>query len=83
MTGDILATMAAELDECAELLRPHYPKASKKQLRAIATSMRAERYQTGQWPSDEEIKSRAEKERLEAQAEAKRLAAAKAEAAAS
>jgi hypothetical protein len=55
MKNDVLATMAAEIDECVGLLRPHYPEALENQLRAIAMDMRAERYQVGHWPSDEEI----------------------------
>jgi hypothetical protein len=54
---DVLETMNAEIDECVELLRPHYPAATDEELHNRAEAMRAMRYQCGQWPSAKEIAS--------------------------
>jgi hypothetical protein len=50
-----LETMAAEIDECVELLRPHYPDADEEALRNHARCLRSERYERGHWPSAKEI----------------------------
>ena len=47
---DSLTTMHAELDEGVELLRPHYPEATDRELRARAESLRPRRYADGRWP---------------------------------
>lgn len=52
---DTRQSMLEEIDEAAALLRPHYPGASHKELRARAETMRAARYERGSWPSAEEI----------------------------
>jgi hypothetical protein len=52
-----LETLRAELEECVELLRPHYPNETDERLHDRAISMRAERYATGRWPTDEEIEA--------------------------
>jgi hypothetical protein len=73
--------MNSELDECVALLRPHYPDEDDKQLRSHAMYWRPQRYETGRWPSHQEIelyKARraAEKALAEKRAAAEKLAAA-------
>jgi hypothetical protein len=74
MTG--LEIMAAEINECVDLLRPHYPNATDEELHNRAETMRAERYKKGRWPSGEEIeKTKAKEEKAAAEAIAVNLAA--------
>jgi hypothetical protein len=63
----VLDTMAAEIAEGVELLRPHYPhdetvcsnSEHDETLHRRALSMLDERYRKGHWPSAEEIEARA------------------------
>jgi hypothetical protein len=56
---DSLASMVAELAECVEILRPHYPRKPDAWLHSRALSMRDERWRVGRWPSPEELAARA------------------------
>ena len=56
---DILATMADEIAEAVEILRPHYPQDRKPELRHRAEGLRAQRYQTGPWPASDELAEKA------------------------
>jgi hypothetical protein len=56
---DILATMADEVAEAVEILRPHYPQDSESELRHRAEGLRANRYQTGRWPASDELAEKA------------------------
>jgi hypothetical protein len=62
MIDDVLATMKAEIEECVALLRRHFPTENAQQLRCRAMDLRAERYQTGRWPTDKELAKQAERE---------------------
>jgi hypothetical protein len=60
---DILKTMADEIAEAVEIiLRPHYPRENKTDLRRRAEAMRAKRYLRGDWPSSAELAKQASKE---------------------
>ena len=52
---DILVTMASEIDEAVELMRPHFPDSDDASLRRRAVSLRWRRYQEGRWPDFAEI----------------------------
>jgi hypothetical protein len=83
MTIDVLESLNAELDECAALLRPHYPDENDEQLRARAMYWRPKRHETGRWPSSQEIEEyKAEKAAEKAPAEKPAAAKAAAEQAA-
>jgi hypothetical protein len=73
---DVLKTLHAELDECAALLRPHYADESDDELRFLATYWRPKRYETGRWPSSEEIEGH-KAQKAKERAAAERVAAAK------
>jgi hypothetical protein len=49
MARDVLATMADEIAEAIEILRPHHPQDSEADLRRRAEGLRARRYQTSRW----------------------------------
>jgi hypothetical protein len=53
--ADLLATMADEIAEAVEILRPHYPEDGEADLRQRAAVLRGERYQSGRWPSSDEL----------------------------
>lgn len=70
-------TLKAELDECIELLRPHYSDATDEELHARAEWMRPKRYAAGRWPTAEEIEAKAKEEaRVAAEEAAAKKAAA-------
>jgi hypothetical protein len=53
--ADVLVTMADEIAEAVEILRPHYPEDGEADLRQRAAALRAQRYQSGRWPSSSTI----------------------------
>ena len=53
--ADLLSTMADEIAEAVEILRPHYPEDGEADLRQRAEALRGERYQSGRWPSSDEL----------------------------
>jgi hypothetical protein len=78
MTIDTLKSLNAELDECAALLRPHYPDENDEQLRTHAMGWHRQRCKDGRWPSSKEIEDyKAEKAAEKVAAERRRLAAEK------
>ena len=52
---DILVTMANEIDEAVELMRPHFPDSDDASLRRRAEGLRCYRYKDGHWPDFAEI----------------------------
>ena len=60
-----LTAMKADVEECAALLRPHYPEASDEELHRRAACMRSRRYETGRWPSEADILGLVERWRAE------------------
>jgi hypothetical protein len=69
--NDLLQTLSADLDECVELLRSHYPDECDEALRGrAAQDWRAAYYSKGRWPTDQEIEAKKAKEAEEAAAAA-------------
>jgi hypothetical protein len=52
---DILDTLAGEVAEAVEILRPHYPQDSETELHHRAKALRRKRYERGRWPSSDEL----------------------------
>ena len=74
---DPLKTMLAEIDYGISILRPHYPDEDDASLKERAMAMRPKCYQTGRWPTDEELADQKVAEELAAKkaAEAAKKAA--------
>ena len=53
--ADILETMASEIAEAVELMRPHFPDSDEASLRQRAMAQRRHLYQKGHWPDFAEI----------------------------
>ena len=62
---DILETMADEIAEAVEILRPHHPQDSEAALRHRAEGLRSKRYQSGRWPTSDELAEKAWEEAWE------------------
>jgi hypothetical protein len=52
---DVLTTIADEIAEVVELMRPYFPGDDEDTLRDRAMALRAERYRIGHWPDFKEV----------------------------
>ena len=53
--ADVLDTMAGEIAEAVELMRPHFPDSDEASLRRRAEGLRWYRYQEGCWSDFAEV----------------------------